>query len=244
MENKSVVQDGGKETGITEALGFGMLMAAIGGFMDAYSYIVHGNVFATGQTGNFVLAALRLAEQDFMGMGHAMVPIAAFWIGIFAAQHLRFIVKKKRVQKKHVNWKAGVLFGEMTVLFAVGLLPPAAPDILANTGIAFSAAMQFSSFKNIGKNAAYATIFCTGNMRSCAEMFYKGIIRKDKDSMKKAFHYTAILLAFFSGAIFGAVNSGIYREKAIWAVCVLLGLALFVLHKFKQQGTGPYPRNT
>ncbi len=229
MQNKSIAPDGGKEIDITETLGFGMLLAVIGGFMDAYSYIVRGNVFATGQTGNFVLAALSLAEQDFRGMGHAMVPIAAFWFGVFVAQHLYYTV----FQKKHAIWKTVVLFAELIVLFGVGLLSCSVPDILANTAISFSAALQFSSFRNFGENAAYTTIFCTGNMRSCAEMFYKGIVRKDKGCIKKAFHYAAILSAFFFGAIFGAMNAEIYHEKAIWVVCALIGLALFALHKYK-----------
>ncbi len=269
MQNKSIVPDGGKKAEITEALGFGMLLAAMGGFMDAYSYTVRGRVFATGQTGNLVLGAFSLAKQDFKGLGHAMVPIVAFWIGIFAAQHLSYILNEERIprpaapmgickeasrrkpvyvrpfrfpytifQKKRVKWKAVVLFAELMILFGVGLLPCSVPDILANTGISLSAAMQYSSFRTFGESAAYAPIFCTGNMRSCAEMFYKWIVGKDKGSMKKAFHYTAILIAFFSGAVFGVKSSGIYREKAIWFVCALLGLALFILHKYSAGCSG------
>ena len=33
----------------------GLTVICAGGFMDAYSYLLHGQVFATGQTGNIVL---------------------------------------------------------------------------------------------------------------------------------------------------------------------------------------------
>ena len=41
----------------------GALLALTGGFLDAYSYLTRGGVFANAQTGNMVLLGLRLSEQ-------------------------------------------------------------------------------------------------------------------------------------------------------------------------------------
>lgn len=38
---------------ISESIGLGLLLALAGGFMDAYSYIERGQVFANAQTGTY-----------------------------------------------------------------------------------------------------------------------------------------------------------------------------------------------
>ena len=41
-----------------------MLLAIVGGFLDAYTYVARGGVFANAQTGNIVLFGLHLAEKE------------------------------------------------------------------------------------------------------------------------------------------------------------------------------------
>ena len=50
---------------ISEMLLTGILLTAVGGFLDAYTYLVRGGVFANGQTGNLVLLGIRLANRNF-----------------------------------------------------------------------------------------------------------------------------------------------------------------------------------
>ena len=42
-----------------------MLLAIVGGFLDAYTYVARGGVFANAQTGNIVLFGLHLAEKKW-----------------------------------------------------------------------------------------------------------------------------------------------------------------------------------
>jgi uncharacterized membrane protein YoaK (UPF0700 family) len=205
----------------TDRMGFHMLLAATGGLMDAYSYVERGNVFATGQTGNFMLVAIRFLSKDYKGMGQACVPIGAFWIGVFLARHFYY----KIYHQKRTNWISGILLLEIAVLFGVGFIPGTLPYWFANTAVSFAAAVQFCTFRNFGGNAAYAPVFCTGNMRSCAEMYYEGFVRKDRECRIKAYHYTEILSAFFAGALLGTGMSGLLGEKTIWLACVLLFVA-------------------
>ena len=39
-----------------------VLLAVVGGSLDAYSYVARGHVFANAQTGNIVLFGLHLAD--------------------------------------------------------------------------------------------------------------------------------------------------------------------------------------
>ena len=48
-----------------ERTALGIVVTCAGGLMDAYSYLMHGEVFANGQTGNVVLLVLRLSEADY-----------------------------------------------------------------------------------------------------------------------------------------------------------------------------------
>lgn len=214
------------KTKLTDHIGFHMLLAVTGGFMDAYSYIDRGNVFATGQTGNFVLAAIRFLSKDYRGMGRAFVPITAFFAGVFLARHLYYEIFKG----EHTSWLSGILFMEIAVLFLVGFIPNTVSHLFANSMVSFSAAILFCTFRNFGGNFAYSPTFCTGNMRSCAEMYYEGFVRKNEDCRIRAYHYTRILLSFFSGALVGGELSIYLQEKAIWMVCVLMMISLIIVH--------------
>ena len=50
---------------VSETIRLGTLLALTGGFMDAYSYLVRGGVFANAETGNIVLMGINLAQGNW-----------------------------------------------------------------------------------------------------------------------------------------------------------------------------------
>ena len=54
----------------SESVRLGVLLAIVGGFLDAYTFICRGGVFANAQTGNIVLIGVEATkgnlEQAFM----------------------------------------------------------------------------------------------------------------------------------------------------------------------------------
>ena len=56
---------------IHESLLIGILLAIVGGFLDIYTYLLKGNVFANAQTGNIVLMGLKIAQSDFRDVQNA-----------------------------------------------------------------------------------------------------------------------------------------------------------------------------
>lgn len=60
---------------IHESLLTGILLAIVGGFLDIYTYLLKGNVFANAQTGNMVLMGLKIAEQNYLGALYYLLPI-------------------------------------------------------------------------------------------------------------------------------------------------------------------------
>ena len=80
------------------------LLAATGGFLDAYTYVARGRVFANAQTGNLVLLGLRAFETDPQALRY-LVPVCAFVLGIVLSEFL-----KARKRALHpVNWRQAVL---------------------------------------------------------------------------------------------------------------------------------------
>ena len=54
-----------KQKQMSESLLLGAILATVGGFLDAHTYICRGKVFANAETGNIVLMGAKLAEGDF-----------------------------------------------------------------------------------------------------------------------------------------------------------------------------------
>lgn len=115
------------------------------------------------------------------------------------------------------SWKTVILFVEFVTLFIIGFIPDDVLDIIPNTMISFLAAMQFCCFKELGGKSTYASVFCTGNMRSCAEQYYKWFASRDTAARKKAFQYSGILLSFFAGAAGVMFLSSFMGIRAVWA---------------------------
>ena len=61
------------------------LLAITGGFLDIYTYVVRGKVFANAQTGNIVLFGLNIAEGNVKESFYYLIPILAFMLGVFIA---------------------------------------------------------------------------------------------------------------------------------------------------------------
>ena len=48
---------------VSETHLLGLLLAVVGGFLDAYTYLCRGRVFANAQTGNIVLLGVNLTNR-------------------------------------------------------------------------------------------------------------------------------------------------------------------------------------
>ena len=79
-----------KMTGIrtrNETLLVGALLTFVGGFLDAYTFVGHA-VFANAQTGNVVLFGVETASRHWHAALLRLIPIAAFVVGVVAAETL------------------------------------------------------------------------------------------------------------------------------------------------------------
>lgn len=207
-----------------KTLHIGLIMAASGGFIDAYTYITRGGVFAFAQTGNIIFMGINLTEGNFLTCLMYAVPIAAYFVGVFITDYLNTKITRNRV----VTIEVITIAAEILLLILVGCMPPWVPNIIVTLVVSFLSAIQVQSFRAI-YNTPYACTMCTGNLRSSAERLRKYFSTKEKEHFTHFLRYTAINTAFFTGAAAGTLFSNLINEKAALVVCLMLSLSLFMI---------------
>lgn len=211
----------------SESLLLGLPLALAGGYLDAYTYLLRGGVFANAQTGNLVLLGVRLAQGDFARMGYALVPVLAFCAGVWVTE-----LTKKRFQNPRLHWRSLIVAAELLLLLLIGLLPSSVPDSVINTTVSFVCAVQVCSFKLL-QGRPYATTMCTGNLRSAMEHLFLRVVHGDVEAGRACGRYFAVILAFCAGAAGGTWLCGLLGNPAVWAACLPLGAALVLLQRQK-----------
>lgn len=209
-----------KSERVSESMRLGMLLMLTGGFLDAYSYLIRGNVFATAETGNIVLLGINLAQGNFARAGRYLIPIVSYGVGIFVAEWL----KKSLGDHPKVHWKEGILWLEILIVLMAGFVPQEGNSVVACL-IAFMSAMQVEAFRKMHGNA-YATTMCTGNLRSGTELLSVGGFEKNPKKVRAGLSYYWIVFVFVIGAAISTVLCGILAERAIWFCAVTLLAAL------------------
>ena len=208
---------------MSESLKIGIILALTGGFLDAYTFLVRGKVFANAQTGNIVLLGTNLFQGEFKQALSYLVPIVAFIVGVFITE----FIKLKFKENEKLHWRQIIIFIEIFLLVLVAFMPQSLNN-LANIIVSFICAMQVESFRKIN-GIACATTMCTGNLRSGTELLFKYIKTKEPDLKEKGINYYGIDLTFILGAGFGALFTNYFKEKAVLFCCITLFIGFIVM---------------
>lgn len=208
---------------MSESYLVGALLAITGGFLDAYTYLLRGHVFANAQTGNMVLFAIKLADGSVKAAAVYLIPITAFIVGIILAE----IIRKKMSENLKLHWRQLILMIEFVIIFIAAFIPLGRMNGLVNVLVSFVCAMQVEAFRKLEGNA-YATTMCTGNLRSASESLFHFVSNKEKPALRKSLLYYGITLFFIFGAFLGAVISHLYGSISILFCCGLL-MIVFIL---------------
>ena len=175
----------------------GLIVICAGGFMDAYSYLLHDHVFANGQTGNVALLGIRLASGDLPGAARYLAPIVSFVLGIMLSKHV--LARVHGGDRNRMMCSVAVF--EACAFALVALLPEWTPGLLVTSAISFCAAMSYENFRKFGTRSAYSSVFCSGNLRSLGETLYDGIFEKDRHELHRSARYAGLVASFCAGAV-------------------------------------------
>ncbi|MBE6049004.1 MAG: DUF1275 domain-containing protein [Clostridium sp.] len=207
----------------TESLRLGIMLSLIGGFMDAYSYMCRGEVFANAQTGNMLLLGINLCEGNFKNFLHYLFPVISFGIGILISEILRFTLEKRG----SIHWRQVCIAVEAVVLICVSFMPQSI-NLIANSLTSLACGIQVQGFRKIRGNGI-ATTMCIGNFRSANENMLKYFEEKNRENGEKSLLYYFIILCFIIGAVIGNIFVKMFRERAIVFDALFLLITLIVL---------------
>src|SRR4051812_12867795 len=178
-----------------EAVPVALLLAFAGGYIDAYTWIIHG-VMANAQTANLVLLWVYGSIGDWPKALHFVPPILAFAVGVLVAAWLR------RATGDRASAITTLL--EILLLVAVGILHNRLPDLAGTLGISFVAAMQSAAFTRL-EGVVYSSVMITGNMRQAIEGAFAAVSgRGERAAGRRAGILMAVCVAFGLGAAVGA----------------------------------------
>ncbi len=184
----------------SERLAAACVLSVIGGFLDIYTYLCRGNVFANAVTGNLVLFGQTLAECNWIAGGRYLFAILSYALGVFMAE----LIHRKLPASHRVSWHQTVLLLEILCLLPVLFIPYGEPDFIVNALIAFVCALQVQTFRRV-HGLPFASTMCTGNLRSGTEALFQSWRNRDRGEFGKALHYYGVIGCFIAGAAAGAV---------------------------------------
>lgn len=206
------------------------LLALAGGFLDAYTYLCRGAVFANAQTGNMVLLALRAAEGNWAKAFHYLMPILAFSLGVLVAE----LIKRAHRHPGRIHWRHTVLAVEIIALVAASLVPTGAWDGVVNVTVSFVCALQVEAFRKV-QGYPFASTMCTGNLRSGTDALYHGAMAHDRTLLRRGACYFGVIACFLAGAALGGLLSVYFSQRAVLAAVLFQGVA-FVLMWDRRSG--------
>ena len=209
----------GKHIQVSESFLLCALLTMTGGFLDVYTYITRGHVFANAQTGNVVLLGLNLAEGNIKEVAFYLFPIIAFALGILFTEWIRAKFKEYDL----LHWRQIVVFFEALLLFFPAFMASGMWDTAVNILVSFVCAVQVESFRKV--NGHSVATMCTGNLRSATEQIFHYVRTRDPDTRKTILSYYEIVVFFALGATLGAALSALFAEKAILFCCLFLIIA-------------------
>ncbi len=207
-----------------ERLTVACVLSLVGGFLDVYTYLFRGEVFANAVTGNMVLLGMDIAQQKWLDCGRYLLAICFYALGIFVAE----FIQAKIDRFKLFTWHQLVILLELGCLILVYFIPYGDPDLIVNALIAFVCALQVQTFRRV-KGFPFASTMCTGNLRSGTDALYSSIQNKDRAEFNKALHYYGIIVCFIFGAAAGAILLNHWGKNVFLLAPVGLAVAFFMI---------------
>ena len=212
---------------MSESFFIGAVLAIVGGYLDVYTYISRGQVFANAQTGNIVLLGITLARGDISKAVMYLPPIIAFVVGIILCEMIRM-----NLDGRGLHWRQYVILLEIIILSAVSLFPMGVVggvnfDTVSNVLISFVCSLQVQSFRDI-RGIICATTMCTGNLRSGTDCLVQYQKTKDRKKLDEGLKYYSINLLFVLGAIISVFVTNAFGGISV-IFCLVPLLTVFLL---------------
>jgi len=200
-----------------EGLLVATLLALTGGYLEAYTWIVH-RLFANAQTANLIFLWVYVTSGDLAKALHYVEPLLAFMLGVVMASYLRKFVPRMASE-------ISILI-EIVFLFIVAILHNRVPELAGTLGIAFVAALQTASFPRL-EGMAYSSVMATSNFRQTVEGLFAAFAgTSEVRPLRRPYVFGTMCVAFGVGAALGAFVTELTRAYSLAIPVALLAVVL------------------
>jgi uncharacterized membrane protein YoaK (UPF0700 family) len=209
-------------------LACGVLLTFVGGYLDAYTYLDYGGIFANTQSGNIILAAIALADRQWHVAAHHLPSVLALVVGTFFARWVQSAFMNRRLDAQQA-----CLAFEALILLATMAISGHAPNYIVTVPISFAAAVQWTAFETVG-SWPYMSVATTGNIRRLADALFSLRLAHTGSASFRAQTFACISLGFAIGATAGAFGARELHEHAVAvpALC-LMGMFVYLVRRAK-----------
>jgi uncharacterized membrane protein YoaK (UPF0700 family) len=199
-----------------------MLLTADGAFLDAFSYLGHGHVFANVMTANLVLSSISCVHGDWTRVAQLLLPVASYFAGALTGAMLKSWVQKRVT----TNPQALAIGIGIAVLIGIGWLPAGFSSAAIVSIISFGIAVRSCFFSHV-EAWTYASTMPTGNLRQFGEAIFQLLSGTgNPKSKRQAMVFGFLSVSFFFGALAGGVATDILHNRALWIGALFLLTAL------------------
>jgi len=218
-----------------ETLFIAAMLAFIGGYLEAYAWIVH-RVFANAQSANLVFLWVYLTSGEWEKALHYAPPLVAFTVGVIMACWLRWAAPLRAARIS--------LLTEIVSLFIVAILHNRLPSLAGTLGISLVAAFQTVSFPRV-EGWSYNSVMVTSNFRQTIEALFAAFAGSPgARPLRRPYVFGMICVALGSGAASGAFGTELSRAYSLTVPVTLLALVTwlceqdFRMERIQSSGVG------
>jgi uncharacterized membrane protein YoaK (UPF0700 family) len=204
----------------TSSLRLAALLVGVGGFLDAYSYLERGGVFANAQTANVVLFGVGAALGHWAEAWRHVPAIFAFVLGVLFAEWVRR--GPRAIARRPAR---AALIAEALLLVLVGFLPGSFPAAIVVALLSFAVGVQGAMFATV-HGWSYVSTLATVNLRTMTHSAYAAVADRDHIAGRQAAIFGLLVATFAAGAAAGGLASLHLHEHAAWIAAALLVLAV------------------
>ncbi len=222
---------------VYESLYIALILALLGGFLDAYTFILKNGVFANAQTGNLILLSISLFNGEYGRVPQYLLPILFFSFGILLSEYIKgasfigsqpnkinTLVANSRYEHREIEFSTRikiVLLFKAVVLIVIGLTSAHTHPLFTTCTVSFLAAVQVGTFNKL-EGSAVATTMITGNLKTSMQYLYSFLYKKDKTAGKRFVQYMCVIGFFGIGAGTGAFLTRTFADNSIYFCLIFI----------------------
>ncbi|MBR0736057.1 DUF1275 domain-containing protein [Bradyrhizobium liaoningense] len=195
------------------------LLTMSGGFLDAFSWLSLGGVFASSHTGNVVFLGIDAVSGQWWQAAHHLLPIVAFLLGAALATRIRAPLR--------------CLAGEIVCLAIMMPLLHRIPDMITIPTIAFGVALRSASFRQV-EHWQVLTVAVTGNMLRAID---QSVLASDRGAARGGRIMFLLCLMFLVGAAVGGYAT---KWMGAWSLALPIASSVCVLWLCRRHRHDPH----